>query len=172
MGGGNLATLSSDFSNAVGYTILKDLPERTHTNSCYIYQQISCQVQEGAMAHKVEQGAHPRLIIARMYGVIDSEDIVPNPETFKLNEGATYVLIDSTNIQIAVPDNFMQTVRNNILNHPNLRHMAIVTKSSSLRILSNMVSKLLHKQGRVSVHDSFAAAEAHLLSLIQQDGLA
>jgi len=123
------------------------------------------------MAHEVTQGSHPRLVIARMYGTIDGDDLVPNPDEFKLNEGATYVLIDSADIHIAVPENFLQAVRNNILAHPNMRHMAVVTQSSGLRVLANMVSKLLRKQGRVSVHETFAAAESHLLGLIQQDGL-
>jgi hypothetical protein len=123
------------------------------------------------MAHKIEQGTHPRLIIARMYGTIESRDIVPNPDDFKLNEGATYVLIDSGEIEITLPENFLDAARNNILAHPNLRHMAVVTKSSSLKMISNMVSKLLRKQGQVSVHDSFTSAEAHLLDLIHRAGL-
>jgi hypothetical protein len=106
-----------------------------------------------------------------MYGTLDADDIVPDPGEFGLTEGASFVLIDSADLQLTLPENFLKAVQHNILAHPNLRHMAIVTNSLGVKMLTHTVSRLLGKQEQVSVHIDFAAAEAHLLDLIHQDGL-
>jgi len=120
------------------------------------------------MPHAISTGKHQDIIILRYYGNIESDDIITNPQELHLNEGSTkYLLVDASEVHPSVPEGMWDRVRESVIYNQNLLHIAIYVKSLPLRILMGAVFNLTRQQKRVSLHESFADAEGHVLGLIK-----
>lgn len=127
------------------------------------------QTEVMVMPHDVLAGKHPDIVVLRYFGDIEANDIITNPEELHLHEGhAKYLLADAGSVHPVVPEKMWERVQQSIIGHDNLLHIAIFVKSGVLRVLMGAVIKLTRQRNRISLHETFEQAEAHLLKLIQE----
>ncbi len=123
------------------------------------------------MAHTVLPAKHPSIAYLQMSGDIAPEDLTCDAE---LGLGAgkpIYVVLEVLNINSHLPDNFVDTARVGFLVHPDLQHMAVVTKSNLIKSMALIGATLSTRRDKTSVHDTVADAEAHVLGMIKRQGL-
>jgi hypothetical protein len=117
------------------------------------------------MAHEIMPGPNPNIMIMRLSNSLTFEDMTADEE-LGLNEGRPlYVLLDASNIDIALPDNFLSGARQSYFINDNLQHMALYVKSAWLKAIGEMVAKLTRRREKLSVYNSYEAAMAHLVKL-------
>ena len=121
------------------------------------------------MAHTVLPARHPDIAHIQMSGSITSEDMTCDAKLGLGTGKPVYVLLEILNINRTLPDNFADTARIGFLIHPDLAHMAIVTKSGLLRSVALIGATLASRRDKTSVHDTVTDAEAHLLGMIKRN---
>ena len=120
------------------------------------------------MAHEIYAGPHSSIMVQRLSGSLTHEDMTAD-EGLGLNKGKpVWVLLDASAIELSLPDNFLNGARESYFVNENLQHMALYVKSSWLRTIGAMVAKLTRRQDKLSAHDNYDAAMAHLLKLVKE----
>jgi hypothetical protein len=123
------------------------------------------------MTHEMLPGPHPNISVARLLGEIGSEDFAISDE-LGLPEGrSAYLPVDTSRISLGLPDNFLELSRNSYLLDPNFKHAAVYASSGWVRSMGNMIAKLTRQRHKLSMHDSYESAMAHLQNLVRQAGL-
>lgn len=118
------------------------------------------------MGHTIIQGPHPNIVIQKLEGELTWEDMTA-AEALGLTSGKpVYVLLDTTNLNIGLPVDFVEGAKQSYFTHPGLQHMALYTTSSMLGAIGRMVAKLTGKKEHLSVHTDYSSAINHLLDLI------
>lgn len=119
------------------------------------------------MAYEILPSPNPNIVCLRLYGDVVAEDMTLNTE-IGLDKGKpVYVLVDASELSLALPANYLDTARNSFFINPNLAHMAVFTGSSMLDAIGNMIAKLTRKRERLSLHKSRDEALNHLLKLVK-----
>jgi hypothetical protein len=119
------------------------------------------------MAHEVKAGSLPGIVIQKILDPYNIKDMTA-VESLGLDKGKRWILLDVSEMSIGLPENFLEGARNSYFLHENMMHMALYTKSDLLATIGRMVAKLTHRQDKLSVHQSFEAAETHLVALIHK----
>jgi hypothetical protein len=119
------------------------------------------------MAYVVSPGPHPNIALMRIWGDLQHEDMKPNNE-LGLNEGRPiYILLDVSEMNVGLPDGFLDGARNSFFIHPNMAHMALFSTSSMLNSIAMMVAKLTGRPGKMSIHNNYDSAFKHLQDMIK-----
>lgn len=117
------------------------------------------------MAHEIFPGSNSQIIVMRLSGALNYDDMTAD-EKLGLNEGRpVYVLLDASQVDVALPENFLSGARGSYFTNPNLEHMALYVKSAWLKAIGEMVAKLTRRKDKLTVHSSYEAAMAHLVRL-------
>lgn len=116
------------------------------------------------MAHTITQGPRPDIVIMDIVENVEHDDMIAS-EQLGLNQGKRYVMLDLSNMSIALPENFLEGAKNSYFVHDNLVHLSIHVQSHTLRMIANMVAKLTRNPGKLSLHDSREKAIQHLENL-------
>lgn len=118
------------------------------------------------MAYEILPSPHPNIICLRLYGDVAAEDMTLNAE-IGLDKGKPiYVLVDASELSLALPANYLDTARHSFFTNPNMAHMAVYTGSTMLDAIGNMIAKLTRKRDKLSLHKSREEAIEHLLKLV------
>ncbi len=118
------------------------------------------------MAHEILPSPHPKIVSLRLYGDVQAEDMLLNTELGLDKESAVYVLVDASDLTMALPANYLDTARKSFFVNPHLAHMAVYTGSPMLDAIGNMIAKLTRRREQLSLHKSYEAALNHLLKMI------
>lgn len=121
------------------------------------------------MAHQILPGPHPEIVVMQVSDQLTHEDMTAD-EALGLNKAKLYVLLDVSRMKVNLPDKFLDGALNSFFMNENLIHMAIYLESSVLRVVAGLVAKAARRQEKMSIHSSYAAAEAHLLEMIKKAG--
>lgn len=116
------------------------------------------------MAHTISMGSRPDILIMDIIENVEFDDMTAT-DALGLNEKKRYVMLDLSNMSIALPENFLEGAKNSYFVHDNLVHLSIHVRSHPLRIIANMVAKLTNNPGKLSLHESREAAIKHLESM-------
>jgi hypothetical protein len=119
------------------------------------------------MAHEIIVGPHPNIVVIRLYNGLSYEDMTAD-EVLGLNKRPMWVLLDASQMEVNLPENFLNGARASYFVNDNMQHMALYVQSTWLRTIGAMVAKLTRRQDKLSVHDSYDAAMAHLLKLVKE----
>jgi hypothetical protein len=120
------------------------------------------------MGHELIPGPRPEIMIIRAMGDVEYDDMVISDE-LGLNKGRqVYVLIDTRELSLSMPENFIEGARNSYYTHENLKHAAVLTSSVLVSTLVKMVAKLTRNKDKLSIHTDYDAAIAHLERLVAQ----
>jgi hypothetical protein len=87
-----------------------------------------------------------------------------------LDKQPRYVLLDASQVSIALPEDFLSGARQSYFTHPNMLHMALYVKSDWLKTIGLMVAKVTKQKHKLSVHSSYEAAMQHLMTLAEANG--
>ena len=123
------------------------------------------------MAHTVLPARHPNIAHIQMSGDIMPEDMTCERELGLGTGKPVYVLLEILNVNSHLPDHLVDTARIGFLVHPDLQHMAVVTKSSLIKSLALIGATLSTRRDKASLHDTVSEAEAHVLGMIKRQGL-
>ena len=123
------------------------------------------------MAHTVLPAKHPNIAHIQYYGDVVPEDIMCDAELGLGTGKPIYVVLEVLNVNTHLPDNFVDTARGGFLVHPDLRHMAVVTKSSLIKSMALIGATLSRRREKTSVHDTIADAESHVMGMIKRQGI-
>jgi hypothetical protein len=123
------------------------------------------------MAHEMLPGPHPNISVIRLIGEMAKTDFAISDELGLPGGRSTYLLIDTSSFNLGLPDNFLELSRNSYLLDPNFKHAAVYAPTVWIRSLGNMVAKLTRQRHKLSMHDSFESAMAHLQEMVRQAGL-
>ncbi|MBZ0282048.1 MAG: hypothetical protein K8L97_15015 [Anaerolineae bacterium] len=119
------------------------------------------------MAHEIMPSPHPNIVCLRLYGDVAAEDMVLNTE-IGLDKGEPiYVLVDASELSLALPANYLDTARNSFFINPNMAHLSVYTGSTMLDAIGNMIAKLTRRRDRLSLHKSRDEALNHLLKMVK-----
>jgi hypothetical protein len=117
------------------------------------------------MAHEVLPRPLPDIAILRIYGELTHDDMTCDEE-LGINDGRRfYLLIDTNEMQVGLPDQFMDGAKRSWFMHANLIHMSMAMDSMMLRMVAKMVSKVTRRQDKMSLYTTREAALNHLLAL-------
>ncbi len=117
------------------------------------------------MPHEVMPGPLPNIIHVRMYGQVSAQDISLSAEELGPDTGNKYILIDASEMSLALPDGFVNAARNGYLASAELAHVSVVTSSRLVDTLANMIARLTRRKNQMSIHPSVQAAMDHLVKL-------
>ena len=119
------------------------------------------------MPFEILVSPHPSIVKIHYFGDLEANDIISNVRQLNMEEGKPiYLLVDAGDMHPGLPDHFLEAARKSIINHPDVRHMAVYVPQAWLRSILTMILKLLRSRGQLSVHDSMASAEQHMLQLV------
>jgi hypothetical protein len=122
------------------------------------------------MAYAIKAGAYADMYILTYTGNLETEDLLVSNE-LHLNEGRPiYLLVDILNMNDGLPDRFLETIMQSYVTHPNLGCLAACMTSKLLRMTAGMVIKVTRRADKITVHDTFEAAEKALIEAMKQDG--
>lgn len=122
------------------------------------------------MAYDIKAGAYANMYILTYTGLLENDDLLISNE-LHLGEGQPiYLLVDLRNMSDGLPDRFLETVVQSYVTHPNLAHLATCTNSRLLRMAAFMVTKVTRTSDRLTIHDTYEAAETRLIEEMKRDG--
>lgn len=119
------------------------------------------------MAHTIQAGPLPNIVIMTAYGEIEAED-VSSPEELGMTDTPKYLLIDASKLGFGLPDHFLTLARQTPLGHPNCLHAAVVIRSDLLKHLAAAVAKLVRARDKVTFFARYDEALNYLVTLAQQ----
>jgi hypothetical protein len=123
------------------------------------------------MAHTIRPTQHPQCVQIEIHGELTFADMTCS-DALGLGAGQPrWVLLDVSEMDVALPEHFIEASRKSWFMHPDLVHMAVYTRSSLLGNAARMIAKLTRSRDRMSIHDSREKAEAHLNALMAQAGV-
>ncbi len=119
------------------------------------------------MAHTIEKTQYDNIVILRIQGDLEKDDLLSDDE-LGLNQGKPmYVLVDVSEMDIGLPGNFMEGERKSFAVNPNVKHIAVYSQSTLLNVATRMVAKLTRQQEKISIYHDRDDALKYLLSLSQ-----
>lgn len=118
------------------------------------------------MARKIVETNDPRLSQIEIHGELTFEDMTCDSELGLGKGNPMWVLLDVTQMSVALPEDFLDASRKSWFMNPDLQHMAVYTRSSLLAGVASMIAKLTRRKDKLSVHTSYDAAMAHLRHLM------
>jgi hypothetical protein len=119
------------------------------------------------MAHNIVDGPHTDIKIFELYEDLTFADMTADKE-LDLDKGyPVYVLLDGSQMQVGLPADFLSGAKQSWFTNPNLAHLAVYLESAMLRTIAQMVAKITKRRDKLTLHDSRAAALAHLEQLRQ-----
>ncbi|MGB1289252.1 MAG: hypothetical protein ACPG7F_22140, partial [Aggregatilineales bacterium] len=83
-----------------------------------------------------------------------------------LNEGQKYVMLDMSEMNIGLPERFIEAAQQSFFTHDNLLHTVLYVDSGMLRSISVMIAKLTRRQNRLTLHKSREEALEHLHEIV------
>jgi hypothetical protein len=117
------------------------------------------------MSHEILPGPKPNIVIHKIIGDLTYEAMTAD-EALGLNKGVpTYILLDLGDLNVGLPEGFLDGAKKSYFTNDNLVHMSIYVKSAAIRLIANMVAKITRRQGKLSLHESYDAAMQHLIDL-------
>ncbi len=119
------------------------------------------------MAHEIFPGPNSHIVVMRLIGSLNFEDMTAD-EPLGLNERPMFVLLDASEIEITLPENFLSGARESYFTNPNLQHMALYVQSAWLKAIGEMVAKLTRRKDRLTIHSTYEGAMAHLVKLTNE----
>ena len=123
------------------------------------------------MAHVIEAGPHPNIVIMHVIGNTTSIDMDINTELC-LNKGQpVYLLVDLSNMTLGLPENFLNDARHSAIVQPNMIHAAIYVHSSLIKSIVSMIVRITYQNSKLSIHDQYDQALAQLQKLVKEAGL-
>jgi hypothetical protein len=123
------------------------------------------------MAHEVVPSPHRNLAHLRIFDDLLPSDMTCDAELGLGSDRPVYILVDIAQLESRMPDDFFEVAQRGFLVHPDTRHMALVIRSALLRSIALMTIRPMGHMHRVSLHDTVAEAETHLIGLIRREGL-
>jgi hypothetical protein len=119
------------------------------------------------MSFEILTSSHPGIVKMRYFGDLEAADIISNVSQLNIPAGKPfYMVVDAGGLNMGLPDFFLEAARKSIINHPDVMHMAVYVPQAWLRSIINMIIKLMRSRGRLTVHESMAAAEQHVMQLV------
>lgn len=122
------------------------------------------------MAHEILVSPHPAIAHMRIYSTLMLEDMMCDDE-LGLSESPRAVLCDLIDMEVWLPEGFIEGARKSFFVHPHMLHLALVLTSPMLRSVALMISKLTSQRDKLTIHPTVAAAEAHLLGVLRRQAL-
>ena len=119
------------------------------------------------MAHEIYPGPNSHIVVMRYRGALTAEDLSTDKE-LGLDQKPFWMVLDASEMDVALPENFLTSVRESFFVHPNMRHLSLVLHSSLLKTVAVMVGKITHRQDRLSVFDDYDAALANAVKLVSE----
>lgn len=116
------------------------------------------------MPHTITLGPSPDIVCVTIIGALNYDDMTCEVE-IGLNERPLFIFLDVSKMDSGLPEDFLEGARVSFFVHPNMRHLAIYTDSVMLNMIATMVSKVTHRQDKLTTHKSIQAALDHLLKL-------
>lgn len=123
------------------------------------------------MAHTVVPNRHPNIAHLQYYGDVMPEDMTCDAKLGLGTGKPVYVLLEILNVNTHLHDDFVDTARIGFLVHGDLAHTAVITKSALIKSMALIGATLSSRRDKISIHNTLAEAEAHLLALIKRRGL-
>lgn len=120
------------------------------------------------MAHTIVPARHPHIAYIRMTGDLTHEDMTCDAELGLGTGKPVFVICDVLNMNMTLPDTFVDSARAGFLVNPDLQHLAVVTKSKLIRSVGLAAAALAGHREKISMHDTPEEAEAHLLGMIKR----
>ena len=118
------------------------------------------------MAHFITQGSHPDIVILRIYGELQPEDLFVD-DKLGLNERQRYVLIDISQMEPGLPPDFISGARKSFFVNDNLIHASLYLRSPILKQVAMMVAKLTRRRHKLSIYETWETAMNHLLRMVE-----
>lgn len=123
------------------------------------------------MAHTIVPTKHPHIAHIKMSGDLTHEDMTCDAE-LGLGQGKPiFVICDLQRMNLNFPDTFVEHARISFIINPDLQHVAVITMSKLMRSVALTAAALSERRAKISMHDSEADAEAHLMGMIKRRGL-
>lgn len=123
------------------------------------------------MAYIIRQTSHPQWAHIEIHGPLTYEDMTCDA-ALGLGKGEPcWVLLDVSDMDVALPEHFIEASRKSWFMHPDLVHMAVYTRNGLLGNVAKMIAKLTRSRERMTNHDSLEKAEAHLRGLMEKAGV-
>lgn len=117
------------------------------------------------MSYEILPGPRPNIVVHKIIGDL-TYDAMTADEGLGLNKGVPmYVLLDLGELNVGLPEGFLDGAKKSYFTNDNLAHMSIYVRSAAIRLIANMVAKVTRRQGKLSLHESYEAAMQHLLDL-------
>ncbi len=118
------------------------------------------------MAHTITVGDRPEILIIEAFDNLEVDDILL--EEIDWSQGdPLYIFIDARRLSIALPDGFLDALKQGPIAHERLAHMALCLDSLILRNIAQMSVKLTRAQSKMSVHNTPEEALAHLATFFE-----
>jgi hypothetical protein len=118
------------------------------------------------MVHKVSAGPNRHIKILEISGRLTDEDMVA--QDLDLDKQPSFIPLDVSQMSTALPDNFLEGVRNSFFVHSNMMHLALYTNSNLLDSVARMVAKLTRRKEKMTIYSGYQAALNHLLELTKE----
>jgi|GEM_PF-809536 len=123
------------------------------------------------MGHKIVHSNHANVRQIEIIGELTHADMTCDVE-LDLDKGAPiWLILDVSNMSVALPDQFLDGARHSFFMSPNLQHMAIYCRSGLLRSVALMIAKLTHRKEKMSVHATLEQAQLHLHNHMYKAGV-
>jgi hypothetical protein len=120
------------------------------------------------MAYEILPGPHPDIRVMKVMDDLTYEAMTADEE-LGLNQGRPmWVLLDVSQMNAGLPEDFLSGARHSYFVNPNLAHLSLYIKSSILRTIATMVAKVTRRKDKLSLHDSYDKAMNHLVMLMEQ----
>lgn len=116
------------------------------------------------MPHIIELDPQSNIAYMRIIGLLDFEDMTCDEE-LGLNDRPTFIFLDVSQMDTGLPEDFLDGARISFFTHTNMIHLALYSKSTVLDMIATMVSKITHREEKMSIHKTIQAATDYILEL-------
>lgn len=123
------------------------------------------------MARDILSASHPNIAHMRISGMLTHDDMHCDKELGLGTGKPVAVLLDVTAMKLDLPEDFLAGASTSFLINPDLMHLALVIKSPLLRSVALMIGRFTQRKDMMSLHDTTADAEMHLLAILRRKGL-
>lgn len=120
------------------------------------------------MAHKISPGPKPNIVIMRLIGNLNYDDLRCDEE-LGLNTGRPlHILLDCAQMRVELPEDLLNEAKHSFLVNPNLVHVALNLESQTARMVALMVAKATCGKEKLSLHNNYGAALNYLLEFARK----
>jgi hypothetical protein len=119
------------------------------------------------MPYEIHPSPRANIVVCKIINELSYSDMMI-VQPLGLDKGPRYILLDASEMSVALPEHFLEGARESFFIHPNTEHLALYVKSQLLGMVGLMVAKLTRRKEKLSVHSTYESALEHLIRLSDQ----